>query len=151
MIKELEKRLHSEYQADIQSEDQRTVNSNDLERIKNPLESQQSPPLGALTPSMSTGQHVDIADNSSEKHKHQIPFEVLIENERNETNDEVEYILADSDYNPNDTDADSSKSDTFGGDSSNPTCYELSDQTNADLNELEETKQNIGTYMRGIE
>lgn len=142
LIKELEK-LHSEYQADIQSREQCTVNPNDLEHLKKPLESQQGPSLVPFTRSV-TNQQQHNADILVEKDKNQISFEGLMEDEKNETNDEVEYFLADSDYDPNDTDAESSKSDSFEADISNPTCYELSDQTNADSKELEESKQNIG-------
>lgn len=138
MIKELEKKLHSEYQVNIQSGEQYTVNLSDLECIKRPLESQHEPPFGPMTRSI-TNQQQHNADILVGKDNNPISFKVQVEGEKNETNDEVEYIL---DYNPNDTDAESFKSDTFGA--KYPTCYELSDQTNGDSNELDESKQNIG-------
>lgn len=141
LIKELEKKLHSENQADIQSGEQCTIN--DLHCTKKPLQTQQGTTLGRLVRSI-TSQQQHNADILVEKDNNHISLEVLMEDEKDETNEEVEYILADADYNPNDTDAESFKSDIYRAESSNPTCYELSDQTNADSNDLEECKQNIG-------
>lgn len=142
LIEEFE-RLHSEYQANIQSREQCTVNPNDLERLKKSLECQQSPSFVPFTRYV-TNQQQDNADILVKKDNNQISFEALMEDEKNETSDEVEYFLADSDYDPNETDAESTKSDSFGAETSNPTCYELNDQTNSDSKELEESKQNIG-------
>lgn len=100
-------------------------------------------PLGPLTRSVANQQQHN-ADSSDAKDDYRISFEVLMEDEKNENNEEVEYILADSDYNPNDTDADSSRSDAFRADSSNPTFCELNELTNADSNEMDESKQDIG-------
>lgn len=145
LIKDLEKMLYSEYKANIQSEEQCSGKPNDLECIKESLEGQRDSHSTSLTRPINYQQQHN-ADILVEKDKNQISFEVLMEDDKNETNDEVEYFLASSDYNPNDTDAESSKSDTFAADSSNPSCYEVSDQANADSNELEESKQNIGIF-----
>lgn len=140
LIKELEKKLHAENQAGIQSGEQCTIN--DLHCIKKPLQIQPDTTLEHFTRSIRSQQQHN-ADMLVEKDNNHISFEVLMEDEKDDTNDEVEYILADADYSPNDTDTESFKSDIYRAESSK-TCYELSDQTNADSNDLEESKQNIG-------